>query len=147
MQTVRADGMGTECKIHSCLLACTCWILHQLVDWIQARRNRNRVAWILVVERIHHLWSTVGDFQYWSVWASAFGYGGRNGARLLQQQQQTWGNFLSSGKCEPGFSDEQKIAQILRLLVVEFDWNESCYPTFALSPLSIQRNWRTLRVQ
>jgi hypothetical protein len=56
----------------------------------------------------------LGTFSTDPCRASSFGYGGRNDARLLQQQQ-TWANFLSSGKCEAGFSDEQKIAQILRL--------------------------------
>lgn len=132
--------------IHVCLLA----LAESFISWL-IEFKRGEIATEL---REFWLWRgfiiygvRLGIFSTDPCIASSFGYGERNGARLLQQQQQTWGNFLSSGKCEPGFSDEQKTAQILRLLVVELDWNESCNPTFALSPLSIQRKWRTLRVQ
>lgn len=105
--------------IHVCLLA----LAESFISWL----IEFKCGEIATELREFWLWSgfiiygvQFGIFSTDPCRASSFGYGERNGARLLQQQQ-TWGNFLSSGKCELGFSDEQKIAQILRLLVVELD--------------------------
>lgn len=114
--------------IHVCLLA----LAESFISWL-IEFKRGEIATEL---REFWLWRgfiiygvQLGIFSTDPCRASSFGYGGRNGARLLQQQQQqTWGNFLSSGKCEPGFSDEQKIAQILRFISgwVRLKWIMLC---------------------